>query len=41
MLLEHSSEDTQTQLKNITKIVDDWKEGHDQFDDQTLIGIRI
>lgn len=41
MLLEHSGEDTQTQCANFTKIVDNWKEGHDQFDDQTLIGIRI
>lgn len=41
MLLEHSGQDTQTQLAEITKIVDNWKEGHDQFDDQTLIGIRI
>lgn len=41
MLLEHSHEDTQTQLADISKIVNDWKEGRDQFDDQTLIGIRI
>ena len=41
MLLEHSAEDTQTQYETITKILNNWKEGHDQFDDQTLIGIRI
>lgn len=41
MLLEHSQKDTQTQLADISKIVNDWKEGREQFDDQTLIGIRI
>ncbi len=41
MLLEHSQEDTQTQLANISQIVGQWKEGREQFDDQTLIGIRI
>ncbi len=41
MLQEHSAEDTQTQYASFAKIVDDWKEGREQFDDQTLIGIRI
>lgn len=41
MLQQHSLEDTPTQLANITKIVTDWKTGREQFDDQTLIGIRI
>ena len=41
MLLEHCQEDTQTQLANISQVVGQWKEGHEQFDDQTLIGIRI
>lgn len=41
MLQEHCNEDTQTQYANICKIVNDWKVGREQFDDQTLIGIRI
>ena len=41
MLREHCNEDTQTQYANICKIVNDWKVGREQFDDQTLIGIRI
>ena len=41
MLQEHCNEDTQTQYDNLSKIVNDWKVGREQFDDQTLIGIRI
>ena len=41
MLQDHCNEDTQTQYANICKIVNDWKVGREQFDDQTLIGIRI
>ena len=41
MLQEHCNEDTQTQYANLSKIVNDWKVGREQFDDQTLIGIRI
>ena len=41
MLQDHCNEDTQTQYANISKIVNDWKVGREQFDDQTLIGIRI
>lgn len=41
MLQEHCNEDTQTQCVNFSKIVNDWKAGREQFDDQTLIGIRI
>ncbi len=41
MLLEHSQEPLQQQKASISTIVDDWKKGRDQFDDQTLIGIRI
>ena len=41
MLQEHCNEDTQTQYDILSKIVNDWKVGREQFDDQTLIGIRI
>ena len=41
MLQDHCNEDTQTQFANFSKIVNDWKVGREQFDDQTLIGIRI
>ena len=41
MLQEHCNEDTQTQYAKLSKIVNDWKVGREQFDDQTLIGIRI
>ena len=41
MLQEHCNEDTQTQYDSLSKIVNDWKVGREQFDDQTLIGIRI
>ena len=41
MLLEHSQEPLEQQKASIATIVDDWKKGRDQFDDQTLIGIRI
>ena len=41
MLQDHCNEDTQTQYDNLSKIVNDWKVGREQFDDQTLIGIRI
>lgn len=41
MLQDHCNEDTQAQYANISKIVNDWKVGREQFDDQTLIGIRI
>jgi len=41
MLLDQSVNDTRTQLANISKIVDDWQAGRMQYDDQTLIGIRI
>jgi len=41
MLQEHCNKDTQTQYADMSKLVNDWKEGREQFDDQTLIGIRI
>ncbi len=41
MLQEHYNKDTQTQYADMSKLVNDWKEGREQFDDQTLIGIRI
>ncbi len=41
MLQDHCNEDTQTQFANFSNIVNDWKVGREQFDDQTLIGIRI
>ena len=41
MLQEHCDEDTPTQLSNFSNIVNEWKVGREQFDDQTLIGIRI
>ena len=41
MLQEHCNKDTQTQYAVISKEVNDWKVGREQFDDQTLIGIRI
>ncbi|MBR4324653.1 MAG: SpoIIE family protein phosphatase [Bacteroidales bacterium] len=41
MLLEHSELDTQRQYDDIAKIVSDWKGNLEQYDDQTLIGIRI
>ena len=41
MLQEHSGEDTPTQLSNFANIVNEWKKGREQYDDQTLIGIRI
>ncbi len=41
MLQDHCNEDTQTQFANLSNIVNDWKVGREQFDDQTLIGIRI
>ena len=41
MLQDHCNEDTQTQYDNLSKIVNVWKVGREQFDDQTLIGIRI
>ena len=41
MLQQHCDEDIQTQYDSFSKIVDEWKKGREQFDDQTLIGIRI
>ena len=41
MLQDHCNKDTQTQYADISKVVDEWKVGREQFDDQTLIGIRI
>lgn len=41
MLQEHCNKDTQTQYADMSKLVNDWKVGREQFDDQTLIGIRI
>ena len=41
MLQQHCDEDILTQYDSFSKIVDEWKKGREQFDDQTLIGIRI
>lgn len=41
MLQQHCDMDTQTQYAKLSNIVNDWKAGREQFDDQTLIGIRI
>ena len=41
MLQANCNKDTQSQYAEISKFVDDWKIGREQFDDQTLIGIKI
>ena len=41
MLLEHSAKDTMTQYADISAYVKEWEKGREQYDDQTLIGIRI
>lgn len=41
MLQENCGKELQAQCSDISKTVNDWKEGYEQFDDQTLIGIRI
>ncbi|MCQ2975757.1 MAG: SpoIIE family protein phosphatase [Bacteroidales bacterium] len=41
MLQDVGNESIDNQYQTISKIVDDWKLGKNQFDDQTLIGIRI
>ncbi len=41
LLQEHCQKPIETQRTEIAKVVDNWKRGYDQVDDQTLIGIRI
>ena len=41
MLLENSAKDTMTQYADISAYVKEWEKGREQYDDQTLIGIRI
>lgn len=41
LLHDNCNKDIQTQYAQISKCVDDWKNGREQFDDQTLIGIKI
>lgn len=41
MVREHAHKDIRTQHSEMQKIINDWKRGYEQVDDQTLIGIRI
>ena len=41
MLQENCNKDMQTQFADMSQLVNEWKKGYNQFDDQTLIGIRI
>ena len=41
MLQENCCKDMQTQFKDMSQLVNAWEKGYNQFDDQTLIGIRI